>query len=147
MPAISSRDEVAGEGSFLTLLAAATAKASGASFDREAVRKQVHQPLHGIYDAAGRTAELEKAAYTAKRIPGVRHVVVVDDFITRGSTMSRMAQAMKASNPRVTVHGIALGKTERRGYWGGSLTNDHVHAGWDDLWLGGERRYRERAAG
>ena len=126
------------------MLANVTANAAGSSFSREAVQKQAHNPLHGIYDAAGRTAELAKAAYQARRIADIRHAVIVDDFITRGSTMSRMAKALKASNPGITVHGVALGKTERRAYWGDRLTNDNVDGRWDALWLRGEQRYHER---
>lgn len=143
VPAISSRDQTASAGSFTSLLASACAREAQAGFDREVVSKQIHQPLHGIYDAAGRTAQLDQAAYAAKSVPGIRHFIIIDDLVTRGGTMSRMARALKAANPGTSVHGVALGKTERRAYWG-TLTNDHVHAKWEELWLEGERRYRER---
>lgn len=143
VPAISSRDTVAQPGAFLSLLTQLLADRTGARFEREAVRKQPHQPIHGIYNASGRTAELDKANYTAASMPGVRHVVILDDFITRGGTLSRMAKALKDANPRITVQGVALGKTERRGFWGAALTNEHVEDRWEELWLRGERKYRE----
>lgn len=142
VPAISSRDRTADATSFTSRLADALARAVGTGFDRALVSKQAHQPLHGIFDAAGRTAEVEKANYAARRLAGARHFVIVDDLVTRGSTMSRMALALKAANPGATVHGVALGKTERRAYWG-ALSNDHVDPRWEDAWLRGERKYRD----
>lgn len=144
IPAISSRDEVASPESFISMLATAVARSAGARFDGQAVRKKVHQPLHGIFAAAGRTAELDKADYKAEPRTGIRHFVVVDDLVTRGGTMSRMAQALKGANPGATVHGVALGKTERRGYCGPNLDNGHVDQHWEEAWLRGERKYRER---
>jgi len=38
-------------------------------------------------------------------------------MITRGSTLSRIAAAIKAANPCVKVYGVALAKTERRSYF------------------------------
>ena len=102
-------------------------------------------PIHDIYNAAERDAELDKAAYAAKAL-NVRNVFVFDDFITRGSTQSRIAQAIQTSTPHARVYAVALAKTDRRSYWG-ALSNDHVPVKWDELWQRGEARYRERKAG
>ena len=44
-------------------------------------------------------------------------VVVFDDFITRGDTLSHVARAIQSTNPQVTVYGVGLAKTERLGFW------------------------------
>lgn len=145
VPALASGETSASEKGQLPVLARLCAEAAGAGFELNALSKQVHKPVHGIFNAADRDAELDKAAYTATKL-NARDIFVFDDFITRGSTQSRIAQAIKATTPNARVYGIALAKTERRSYWG-NLSNEHVPKKWDDLWLKGEQRYRERKAG
>ncbi|TNC74356.1 phosphoribosyltransferase [Rubellimicrobium roseum] len=136
VPAISSREVAATPDSYVSRLAKVAADAAGLRFTTEAIRKQPHQPIHKIYNAADRSAALDAASYVAAPIDA-RIVFVVDDFITRGGTMSRIAQALIHANPGIQVGGVALGKTARRAYWG-DLTNDHVPQRWDSLWQSGE---------
>jgi predicted amidophosphoribosyltransferase len=117
----------------------------GVGFELNAVSKQPHKPIHDIYTAADREAELDKAAYAATKL-SARTIFIFDDLITRGSTQSRVANAIQATNPGVQVYGVALAKTDRRSFWP-NLSNDSVAKKWDELWQQGEQRYRERKAG
>ncbi|MGB9471789.1 MAG: hypothetical protein WBQ59_20760 [Candidatus Acidiferrum sp.] len=103
--------------------------------------KQAHKPIHNIYNASDREAELDQAAYAAGKLP-VDTVFVFDDFITRGSTQTRIARAFKAANPQARVYGVALAKTDRRA-WNPNLSNDHVSKKWEERWLNGEKAYRD----
>jgi phosphoribosylpyrophosphate synthetase len=145
VPALSSGETQASENGQMSVVARRCAEAAGAKFAQNALSKHVHNPIHGIFNAPGRDAELDKAAYVASKIHG-KVVFVVDDFITRGSTLSRIAQAIQAANPDMPVYGVALGKTERKSFWPG-LSNDHVDKKWDALWQKGEQLYREKSAG
>ncbi|MGP8438928.1 hypothetical protein ACT2FY_27090 [Paraburkholderia fungorum] len=142
IPALSSSETVCTEKGFVSRLAKWTAAATGALYAPGVLRKQEHRPIHGIYDAGSRSAELDKAAYVSAPV-GRTTVFIFDDLITRGGTLSRIAQAVRAANPGVLrVYGVALGKTERRAYWG-TLTNDHVPPEQDRQWKYGERLYRD----
>lgn len=145
VPALGSGETQAKSEGQIAVLTRRCADAVGAKFELNALSKQAHKPIHEIFNAAEREAELDKAAYVAGKLPAI-DVFVFDDLITRGSTQSHIALAIKAANPKAKVYGIALAKTDRRSYWG-TLSNDHVSKNWDDLWQKGEQRYRERQAG
>ncbi len=108
----------------------------------DAITKQAHRPIHGIYNAADRQAVLDEAEYEGANIDA-DSILVFDDFITRGDTLSHIAQAILGSNPDATVYGVALGKTERHS-WDPNVSNAHVPQEWDTLWERGEQRYQER---
>jgi hypothetical protein len=148
VPALSSSETIASEKGILPVLALRCAEATGAGFVHDAITKRAHLPIHGIYNAAGRKAVLDKAEFKAGNIDA-DSILVFDDFITRGDTLSHIAQAILESNPGTTVYGVALGKAERRAYHsqhGVEISNDHVRQEWDTLWEQGERRYRVRKA-
>jgi hypothetical protein len=142
IPALSSTETVCTEKGCVSTLAKWSAEATGALYAPGILMKQVHRPIHAIYDAGSRGAELDKAAYVAARVDRST-VFIFDDLITRGGTLSRIAQAVRLANPGVgRVYGVALGKTERRAYWG-TLSNDHVPQERDRQWKFGEQRYRD----
>ena len=146
VPALSSSETIASEKGHLPILARCCAEATGADFVHDAITKQAHQPIHGIYTAADRRAVLDKAEYKAGDIDA-DSILVFDDFITRGDTLSHIAEAILESSPGATVYGVALGKAERRAYhrrYGIEISNDHVPQRWDTLWEQGERRYQKR---
>ena len=68
-------------------------------------------------------------------------VVVVDDFVATGKTLSMAATAIRESNPGATVYGLALAKTEWHSLmliWHGvDLSNNHIPPEWNDIWLRG----------
>lgn len=142
VPALGSGETRAARDGQIARLARRSAKRTGAQFELNALSKQVHQPIHGMFNAGERDAELDKAAYVSRKLP-VNNVFVFDDFITRGSTLSRIARAVKVVNPDAKVYGVALAKTDRRSFWG-NLDNNHVAGKWDNLWQRGEQLYRER---
>lgn len=144
VPALGSGETNAAADGQLAKMAVRAAKVVGAQVDVGALSKQVHKPIHGIFNAAERDAELDKAAYVASKLDA-KNVFVVDDLITRGSTLSRIAAAIKTANPGAHVYGVALGKTDRRSFWG-SLDNNHVAKAWDDRWQRGEQAYKDRKA-
>ena len=144
VPALGSAETKAAADGQLAKLARRAAKVTGAQAEVDALTKQVHNPIHGIFNAAEREAELDKAAYAASKLKA-KHVFVVDDLITRGSTLSRIAGAIKAANPGAKVYGVALAKTERRSFWG-NLDNNHVGKRWEERWQRGEQGHRERQA-
>ena len=140
LPALSSAETMASENGVLSVVTSECARAAGAGFVRDAVRKKAHQPLHQFYNADRRHAILEEAAYRSVRIEA-GSVLVFDDLITRGATLSHIAQAILRANPRVTVYGVGLAKTERRGFWeqrGEEISNDHVPEVWTRAWESGE---------
>lgn len=142
IPALGSKETVASRAGLTAALASSSAAALGAQFELSAVAKNAHKPLHGIYNADDRQAELDKAAYVAQPVRA-NSILLFDDFITRGSTLSRIAGALLASNRGASVYGIALGKTERR-RWVPDLSNAHVPAAWNELWEQGEDQYKRR---
>lgn len=142
--ALGSTETKAGQDGQLAKLAGRVGKVTGARVDVGALSKQAHEPIHGIFNAAKREAELDKAAYAASKVKE-KNVFVIDDLITRGSTLSRIAAAIKAANLGTKVYGIALAKTDRRSFWG-SLDNNHVAKVWDDRWQQGEKAYRDHKA-
>jgi len=144
VPALGSGETKAADDGQLAKLARRVANVTGAQVEVGSLAKQIHNPIHGIYGAAEREAELDKAAYTASKLK-TKHVFVIDDLITRGSTLSRIAGAIKTANPDAKVYGVALAKTERRAFWG-ALDNDHVAKSWDLRWQQGEQAYKDRLA-
>lgn len=144
IPAPSSGDTAASANSHISTMTRLAADAAGAQFVLAGVTKQAHRPIHMCGGVDGRNAELAKANYQGARLTA-ETAVIFDDFITRGGTMSRMAQALIQANPGLTVYGVALGKTERRSYWG-QLNNDAVPERWSRLWDEYEARYKEKQA-
>lgn len=141
VPALASHEVEAAKRSKLSNLGQEMAKAAGVRFDRTLVRKQPHEPLSkGRRTAPERTKIPDAARYSADCVRYAENVLVLDDFITRGGTLSRIARAILDENRGVQVYGVALCKTERRSFNGErgiDLTNDHVPIRWCDLWEGG----------
>lgn len=135
--ALSSSEIRADPDRQIPYIAAQLADLVGAREAIDALSKQRHNKIHNIYRADARDAELERACYASKRLPA-RNVFVFDDFVTRGGTLSRVAQAVHAANPGSTVYGVALAKTERIAYCY-NPENDHVPARWAKVWTDGEK--------
>lgn len=99
--------------------------------------KNAHGKLHNIPNATERDTEASKADYKCAQISGVRRLLVLDDFITRGTTLNNIATAVKKSNQNIAVYPIGLGKTEKKGYatsLGLEINNEHVPTSWAELW-------------
>ncbi|MDE2721617.1 phosphoribosyltransferase [Candidatus Palauibacter polyketidifaciens] len=138
VPALSSSETVASPGGVLWRLAQFCAECSGVEFAGERITKNAHEQLHGHHDASKRSAILAAADFRSEEIRA-DNVLILDDFITRGSTMSHLARAMLERNPELLIFAVALGKTERRSYcrenFGVEISNEHVPSRWERRWL------------
>ena len=145
VPALSSSETIASENGVLSLMTSLCANEADMGFVRSAVMKEKHTPLHHNLRAETRNKILDNANYNSKRI-NAENIVVIDDFITRGDTLSHMAQAIHETNPGTSVYGVALAKTDRSEYhkkwYGKELSNYHVPCKWETLWNKGEEQYR-----
>jgi len=141
VPALSSSETVASEKGVLSVLTRCCAKAANAGFALDAITKKPHRPLHNIYNSGRRREILDEADYKSRRIRA-ENILIFDDFITRGDTLSHIAQAIHEANRGVNVYGVGFGKTERRAYhrdrFGVEISNDHVPEKWETLWEEGE---------
>lgn len=104
----------------------------------EHVTKRPHRSLKTIQGSgAERDAEVANT-YSAKPIDAPM-VVILDDFVTRGSTIGDVARAIRLTSPRAEVCGLALAKTDRVAYWAGTtapISNSHLDDSWRKLWDG-----------
>ena len=137
LPVLSSHESIATDGNPLWRIARYCARNAGTSFVGGAITKNPHPSLHDAADAQEREAILAEAGHRCRRIPAL-NIFILDDFVTRGSTLSHTASAIRASNPRARIYGVALGKAETLAYhrntFGRELSNDHVPPKWNRLW-------------
>lgn len=143
VPALSSGETTAKASRAIPYITKKCASLVGADFELGALKKNAHKKIHNLYTAEERGAELDKAEYSSAKLQA-GHVFVFDDFVTRGDTLSRIALAVLAENPKAKVYGIALAKTERVA-WCPNPTNDQMAAKWGKLWESGEQEARDEA--
>ena len=122
----------------LPVIARYCANKCGAGFAPNLLRKRSHEKLHGqIRTAEEREAILSSAGYMSGSVT-TSSVVVVDDLITRGSTLCAIARAIKQRNPGVAVYGLALAKNDRQSFlmdFGHEYyTNGHIPSEWNVKW-------------
>ncbi len=140
-PGLSSSETVASDDGALWRLTRYCAQATNVRFVGDAVSKKVHDPLHKFRTTDRRQEILGGAGFRSRRIRNTDNILVFDDLITTGSTLSHIAQAVLETNPQVNVYGIGLGKTERLAYhnkFGLEVSNNHVPAKWARKWNEGE---------
>ncbi len=131
---VSSGQNIAQHDTPASKLASALALSRGWEWLPHHVTKDRHPRISGIASAAERDATVD-GVYLASAIggePGL--VIVVDDFCTRGATLSDIARAVRESNPGWKVQGASLAKVERAAYWKGELTNAHIPDSLDAIW-------------
>lgn len=144
VPALSSEETIASEGRVLPAIARWCAKQCGSQFAIDLLRKKRHARLHGqIRTATERECILASAEYVCETV-STANMFVVDDLITRGSTLCAIAGAIKERNPGVTVYGLALAKNDRQSFLldngHAHYTNDHIPSEWDEIWAGYEQQ-------
>lgn len=137
IPALSSSEKTANPNRAVCWIAKTCAEICGTQYTDTALSKQVHQKIHTLFSGDARTEELNKAQYQSVKIDA-DHIFVFDDIITRGDTLSRIALAVLAANPKCKVYGVAFAKAESVAYCP-NPNNDQVPARWDDLWNKGEQ--------
>ncbi len=131
---VSSGQNIAQKDTPASTLASALAITRGWEWLPHHVTKDRHPRISGLTSAAERDATVD-GVYLAAAIggePGL--VIVVDDFCTRGATLSDIARAIRESNPGWKVQGASLAKVERAAYWKGELTNAHIPDELDAIW-------------
>lgn len=136
-PAVRSRERTASTSGTLSILAGHCATRCDGVFLPQLLSKEPHESLHYPRKTVPeRRAILEAANFTAGDV-STPNVIVVDDLITSGLTLSFSSKAIKNQNPRARVYGLALGKHE---YLGNleedeqSHPNDHIPSEWAQLW-------------
>lgn len=136
VPALSSSEIVASDSGVLWKMTKYCAQVVKVGFVGDAITKNAHEPLHKTFDSSKRQAILDGANYKSGMIVA-DNIVIFDDVITRGATMSHIARAILEENSAVKIYGVALGKAERRQYWkqyDEDISNDHVPQVWDRIW-------------
>ncbi len=134
--AIPSTEEVLPKASGLFRLGKAISSAVSWEWKPEAVNKKPHRPLHTIYNAPERAAEIA-GKYSIVHSITTDYVCILDDLITRGDTMADIVRAIKEHNHRVMVFGLVLGKSETYSYAidnGHEISNDHVPSEYATMW-------------
>jgi hypothetical protein len=121
----------------LSELGAVVAHTLGSLWMPELLSKKPHQSLHLQQSATSRQAEVE-GKYSARALKGAPFVMILDDMVTRGSTMSDAARAIVSTTPATAkVCGLALGRTTTRRYsqeHGYDVNNDHLPQSWIQRW-------------
>lgn len=93
--------------------------------------KITHSPLHTLKNAFKRDNEV-KGKYISDLIPkGINEIIIIDDFLTRGSTFCAIAKSIIDINKRMYKFiCFAMGKTEKHNYilttYGHDLNNLHI---------------------
>jgi len=104
------------------------------------LQKEVHPPTGrgGLYPEF-RTLLVEQADYRSAPVDADT-VLIVDDFVATGKTLSLAATAILERNPRVTVYGLALAKPEWHklilDWHEVEISNDHIPDHWSSIWSG-----------
>ena len=117
VPILGSDDTTAQESAVVTRLSAAIGKNSGYEHCTKLLSKDKHRSLHGMTaGSAARDAEIS-GKYGSGGIDAtvgrpISCVVLVDDVVTRGSTMNDAARAIRDANngSRISIYGVALAK-------------------------------------
>lgn len=134
--AISSGETSLRAGQPLHVLGESVARTLGWRWLPDLLSKQVHRSLHSIPNAVERDQAVD-GAYAAGPAAGLKTLILLDDFCTRGSTLSDAGRAIKSSNPGLVLFGFALGKAETIAFAaqnGVTIGNDHVPVEWAELW-------------
>jgi hypothetical protein len=114
----------------------------GLPFIADSFTKKVHRSLHSLTSSSARDSEVSDK-YSCTRIDGVKTIIIVDDFVTRGATFNDMRRALQDTNPGIRVIGLALGKNEKASYaakFGYGVHNDHISTAINALWVESAKR-------
>lgn len=138
IPCLTSREASASPNGTLSRIARRCAEQAGLQFVDNALNKERHPSLSTARSADERRSIVAYANYRAASIDA-HDIIILDDFITRGDTMSAVAHAVRRRNAHVNdVYGVAFGKNEKTEYWhrkeGLKITNKHAPEYWLTQW-------------
>lgn len=134
--AISSADTAIRPGQPLYTLGDHLARSLTWKWLPELLSKKPHRSLHSIHNASERDQAVD-GAYSATAVRGLKTLILLDDFCTRGSTMTDAARAILEADRNLIIFGLALGKAETLAFaaqQGVTLNNDQVPGDWADWW-------------
>ncbi len=127
LPLIKHCQTQAYRGDLTWHLAENIASAIGGHFERSLLKKKQHRQLQGLDKETRDKTVAGKYMYrpTSQSFDPTQVLfILVDDFVTRGSTMNEAARAIRTQHPNAQVVGFALAKTYRSSY-SGLQNNDH----------------------
>jgi hypothetical protein len=104
--------------------------------------KKPHRSLHSLTSSSDRDNEVRNK-YVCGKIPGIKNLIILDDFVTRGATFLEMKRALDISTPGLGIFGLALGKNERTSYasrFGHVISNSHIPESWNEVWVENAKR-------
>lgn len=137
IPCLASSETSASPTGTVSSIARHCADQSGIRFIDCAVTKRAHVPISSLKSADERKLTIANANYSAAQIDAC-HVIIFDDFITRGDTLSAVASAIRQTNGVDSVYGVAFGKNESADYmernYDLKISNDHVPTDWLMQW-------------
>ena len=142
-PVVRSKERTAPPSGPLAILAQHCAAQWGGQFALNLLSKDPHESLHWPRKTVSERIEILEAANFASSEVGTPRVIIVDDLITSGLTLSYSAGAIKTKNPEVKVFGLALGKHENLWNLEDNLRespNRHIPAEWNQIWATHDRR-------
>lgn len=115
IPVLGSQETRASSKSKVSRLSKSIADGVNAKFELSCLSKNQHESLHKQTDQYARDRALAKADYKASKLDKRFHnVLIIDDIVTRGATMSAVAKAIKDANPSVKIYGFVLGRHQRK---------------------------------
>lgn len=134
--AIASGDEQLNPRSPVGRLASAIAESRNWRWLPGALSKRRHESRHNMHaNALVRDAVVEGAYRCTYMTEST--IVVVDDFATRGATISDIGRAVRAVCPHAQMVGVVLGKNERVSWGGAEVNNAHIPEAYERLWREG----------
>jgi hypothetical protein len=136
-PALRSAEQVADTDGVIALLACRCAGAC--RYQPGLLQKDPHLSTgRGGLDPAFRELLLEEAGYRSASADDAETIIIVDDFIATGKTLSLAATAVLERNPDTTVYGFALAKPEWHSmlldWYDVDVSNDHIPPDWSSIW-------------
>lgn len=146
-PALRSAETKANSDGVVALLASRCAGAC--RYQPGLLQKEAHLPTgRGRLYPEFRSLLVEDANYRSAPTDA-ETIIIVDDFIATGKTLSLAATAVLERNPNTTVYGFALAKSEYYDlildWYDVAISNDHIPAHWSSIWsTSGEQSERHR---
>lgn len=143
VPIISSGDEQACEDDPSTIFSRTVAEAVGGICVVDALEKQPYSSLHSGRKSASERDSLVAGAYTCTGFDFPADcaeplILIVDDIVTRGSTMNDAARAIRAKYGDLQIGGLALAKWQ---WQETNCSNDHLGYFVDEIIFGEIQRH------
>lgn len=126
--ALSSSDKVLNPSSALYRAGNNLCEENQMLWNPDLLQKGVHAPLHTSSGAAERESIIQ-GQYKCCGSLETSNVMILDDFITRGTTISEITRAILEQHPNAHVFSLAIAKHERLSF-DATISNRHIPARW-----------------